>query len=515
MGFFKEFKKTWSDKEEFFNLGDRTVHRIQEGLYYRNCYTINNISLTYNLYTPDEYTLNIAFRNNLTNRPRNGGLNKMYDADAPEDYLYSRTDYGTRNYTPSLDVFFSKKMKHGQEFQMNVVGTIISTKSNRRYIEYEEGGKENQVDYITNIDGNKKSLWGELIYSKTFKSVIVSAGLRHDQSYTHNEYTGNNNPTVSSMNLATSSAFMDISGRLKGINYLLSLGGTRSFFKEGSLRSTYYTFTPTFRVNLTPHKYGWMQYQFSITPSIPSLSSLTDVEQMIDTIQIQRGNPSLRTYKSYSNTIMYSYSRGHLVAFAMLNHHYYDNPIMEEFFVENGKVVRMESNQCYAQDLSLYVDLSLRNIKFGKWEWNMQLYGGPTRMWSKGLTYNHTYNMILIGINTNVYYKKVGLGLDYRRGGGYLWGETFYSAEPRYFIDLLYKYKKFSAIAFIDFPFGRFKTRGERFSKVAPMKQKSFIKDEDQKLGISLRYSFEFGNKFTDRDRQAKHSDSDAGVLSY
>ena len=35
--------------------------------------------------------------------------------------------------------------------------------------------------------------------------------------------------------------------------------------------------------------------------SIPSLGSLTDVEQAMDTIQIVRGNPLLKTYQQFTN----------------------------------------------------------------------------------------------------------------------------------------------------------------------------------------------------------------------
>ena len=83
-----------------------------------------------------------------------------------------------------------------------------------------------------------------------------------------------------------------------------------------------------------------------------SLGSLTDVEQAMDTIQIVRGNPLLKTYQQFTNSLSYSYSKKQFNANLSVRHQYYDNPIMESIFVEDGKLILKDENQRSFQSLN-------------------------------------------------------------------------------------------------------------------------------------------------------------------
>lgn len=510
---FRDAKKSYSDTDESFYLGDRVIHRIKEGLYapYRNAW--HNIDLTYNLYDVDNYTLNVAFRNSLYNVPYGDSRSRMYDAGNP-DYIISHTQSDSHSYTPSLDIYFQKKMKNGQDVQVNVVGTLINSDSHRLYREYREDGGEDISNILTDVDTDKKSIWGEAIYGKSFDKVKLDGGIRHNYAYTDNVYTGDS-PARSSMYQMNSSVFVDLIGSVKGVNYMVSLGGTRSYFKEGNVKHTYYTFTPVLRLNGTPHKNGWMQYRFSIEPNIPSLSSLTDVEQWVDTIQIQRGNPNLRTYRSYKQKIEYTYSHKYFVWYTNMRYEYYDKPIMEEFLVENNKLVRTERNQRNLQDFGFYSTLSSRKLKWGDWALNLLVYGGAGVMWSKGYTYYHRCTNRLIGTYNTLYYKRFGLSFDYRVGGGALWGETFRHPENRCYITLRYQKGNLFAQLGVTYPFVKYKSGSERISKVAPSEQWNYDKNAQNRFNFYISYRFDFGKKFKERNRNARYKDSDTGVLKY
>ena len=510
-GFIRDSEKSWTDKDEWFHLGDKTIHRIQEGMYKRNAINMHNLSMTYNLFTPDNYTLNIAFRNEIQNAPHGGTNAKLYGAESL-DYTLAQSVSDRKSYTPSLDVYFKKQLKNNQDIQFNLVGTLIETESNKTYNELlNETVPLAQIQ--TNVDGSKKSIWGEAIYSKAFKNLSLSAGARHYQMYANNEYLINDVPTKASMNQANSSVFMDLQGKIKGVNYLLSLGGTRAFFKEGSQANDYYLFTPTFRVNFAPHKRGWMQYMFSMKPSIPSLSSLTSVEQQIDTLQIQRGNPNLKTYQVYDNSLRYAYNGNHLSVSFLIRHEYHDNPVMEEYFIENDKLVRMEQNQTYYQYAEFYSTLALRNIKWGDWSWNAQAAIGLARHWTKSPLYNHTHNVLLLSGSTSLYYKKLGYSLSIREGGGLLWGETILKAERVFNMGLTYTHKNLYLYGGINFPFWKYRNGSERVSKIAPVTLWNYIKDAERRVSFTLRYRFEFGKAFKDRNRNAGYSDKDSGIM--
>ena len=510
---FRDFKKSYSNTDESFYLGEQTVHRIKEGLYMPNRKAWHNIDLTYNLYDVDNYTLNVAFRNSLYNVPEGNGLNRMYNAGS-QDRIMSYTQSDSHSYTPSLDVYFQKEMKNGQNVQVNVVGTLINSDSHRLYREYRENSIADISRILTDVESEKKSIWGEAIYGKSFDKIKLDAGIRHNQAYTNNVYTGSS-PARSSMHQMNSSAFFDLIGSIKGVNYMVSIGGTRSYFKERDVRHTYYTFTPVLRLNGTPHKGGWMQYSFSINPNIPSLGSLTDVEQWVDTIQIQRGNPDLQTYRTYAQSLMYTYTHQYFTWYVKVSYEYCDNPIMEEFFVENNKLIRTDRNQRNHQSAQFYSTLSSRNLKWGDWSLNLQVYGGVGRYWSNGFNYTHTQNIGLIGTYNTIYYKQWGLNIDYRTGGGLLWGETFIRPENRFYMSLQRQWGNLLAIVGLTYPFIKYKTGSERVSKVAPMVQWNYDKGTQNRFYFYISYRFDFGKKFKERNRNAGYKDSDTGVLKY
>ena len=510
--FLRDSKKTWTDIDERFNLGNTTLHRIQKGQYSRNKVGLYNFSLTYNLFMPDNYTLNVAFRNELQNVPYGGTNAELYSERHSEPTFLNITN-DRKSYAPSLDVYFKKQFKNNQEIQVNAVGTLIDATSNRRYNEHTS--ENNLADIGTKVESDKKSIFGEAIYNKSSNNLVFSAGVRHIQAYAHNKYLTNNVLTPSSMNQANSSAFVDMQGKIKGLGYMLSLGGTRSYFKEGNEGLDYTLFTPTLRVNFVPHKNAWMQYLVGINSKTPSLSSLTNVEQMVDTIQIQRGNPNLRSYRVYNTYWTYSYNRNILSAYLLVQYQYYDNPIMEEFFAENNKLIRTEANQRYYQYGQVYTALSLRNIKWGNWSWNAQINMQFSRHWSKGERYNHTRNFFMIGGNTSLNYKNFGFYAEYRSGGGQLYGETITKYENLFSTGINYTHKNLRVSASILYPFGEYKNGSERISKIAPQTLWNFNRDVERQLSISIRYRFGFGKEFKERNRQAGYTDKDTGVMKY
>lgn len=507
-------KETRTDIDETFCLGDKTIHRIQEGINDKRVMGSHAFTLTYNLYSLDSYNLNIAFKNTFSNNPHEGNSNKLYNALFPEDFTYSKIKRSSRSYTPSLDVFFRKQFKHEQDIQINVVGTLIKTKSNRNYTEQRADGTE-LAQLWTDIDADKKSVWGEAIYGKVFKKVVLSIGTRHYQMYANNVYTGNNYPTVSSMHQMNSSAFFDLQGNIKKMGYLLSLGSTRSYFREGTEKHKYYIFTPTFRLNMTPHKGGWLQYQFSISSNIPSLSSLTDVEQQVDTIQIQRGNPRLKMYKLYDNQLMYVYRTKIFGILAMLQYQYYDNPIMDEFYVEYNKIIRTEANQINAQYITFFTNFQLFDVKIGEnWVWDLSIVPVFSRNWTKGENYKHVFDSFKLISSGNLFYKDFGLFFNIEQFGGRLWGETITKNDNRFGIGLKYRNKKLQFNIGIDYPFGKYKYGGtDRVSSVISTKAWCYDGIEEKAIWFRLRYRFEFGNKFKERNRETKHNDNDAGTL--
>ena len=505
-----------TDIDEVYSLETENIHRIQQGIDDKSKHFEHSLDLSYNLSEPDKYTFNVMFRNGIYDAPRMDQSNRLYDASDPEKSIFSKLRNKQFSYTPSLDLYYQRSLPHGQTITANVTGTLIHSTSDRLYSEFETAG-ENLATIRTDVTGNKRSIIGEAIYDRQFKSCVLSAGIRHYQMYAENKYTGSS-PITSEMNQAKSSAFADFQGSIqKKISYGISAGLTRSYFEEGGLKHTYYTFTPTVRVNFAPHKNGNINYRFNTEPTIPSLSSLTDVEQAIDTLQIVRGNPALKTYSVYNNTLNYSYMKGHFMFIMNVSHSYRDNCIMESVFAEGDKLISMEENQRSYQMLNFQPAFIIRGLDIGKLKnfLTLSLEGGFVRYWSNGNKYTHTYNNFYYNLQAMLSYKQFALMGQFCKNKHTLWGETITKGENVTGILANYTHKRFQLGAGMLFPFtNNYKNGKERVSKVAPYSSWSYVKEAGQMVILKLSYNFEFGKKYNAAKRRTNNSDKESGILN-
>ncbi len=504
------------ESHETFYLGDRTIDRIKEGIEDESpsLSFINNLNLTYNLTKADKYVFNAIFRNNLSNAPYQNELNKMWAVGSTES-IYSYVNNHTSSYSPALDLYFQHTLPHQQSIQVNVTGTLIHTKNNRKYKEYKD---ENAplADIQTLVDGDKRSVIGEAIYEKNFKEVKLSGGVRHYQMRTENEYKGSH-PTTSKMDQSQTSAFFEVQGKVKDFSYAGSVGMTRAWFKESEEDHAYYTFTPTVRLSYNLKKAGFLRYRFNISPAIPSLGSLTDVEQAMDTIQIVRGNPLLKTYQQFTNSLSYSYSKKQFNANLSVRHQYYDNPIMESIFVEDGKLILKDENQRSFQSLNTELMAGINGATLFGLKDFLTLYasGGYTRSWSEGLNYSHMYDEFYYSVMAQVQYKDFSLLGQFRKVQNNFFGETIKKNENQTAFMAMYTRRNLQAGIGIMFPFtNNYKVGKERISKVAPFRSETFVRETGQMVVLRMGYTFEFGRKHKAGNKGLNNSDTDSGIIN-
>lgn len=504
------------ESHETFFLDDHTIDRFKKGIEDESTSlsTLNNVNLTYNLTKNDKYVFNAIFRNSMRNVPYQKELNKMWAVGDTEP-IFSYTHNHISSYSPALDLYFQHTLPHQQSIQLNVTGTLIHTKNNRKYKEYETGNAP-LTDILTLVDGDKRSIIGEAIYDKNFQKVKLSGGARHYQMLTENEYKGSN-PTTSRMNQSKTSAFFEVQGKVKDFSYAGSVGMTRAWFKEGNEAHTYYTFTPTLRLGYNLSKYGFLRYRFNINPAIPSLSALTDVEQVIDTIQIVRGNPLLKTFRQFTNSLSYNFSKKKLNINLSVRHLYYDKPIMESVFVEDGKLILMDKNQKSYQSLNSELMIGTNGASLFGLKNFLTLYAtfGYDRTWSKGLDYNHVCDNFYYNLMMQLQYKHFAVLGQFRKVADYLYGETIQKNENQTVFMAMYTKQHLQAGIGIMFPFtNNYKTGKERLSQVAPLRSETFVRESGQLVMLRLGYTFEFGRKHKAGRKGLDNNDTENGIIN-
>ena len=84
---------------------------------------------------------------------------------------------------------------------------------------------------------------------------------------------------------------------------------------------------------------------------------MSAIEQVIDSLQIQRGNPNLESYLYYRTSLDGEWSKGIFHTYFSMSYNYKPNAIMDEKYVEGNKIIQTWDNQKNWQSLTPMVQL--------------------------------------------------------------------------------------------------------------------------------------------------------------
>lgn len=505
------FKELWYDKKETFTFDNASQ-------YHRNQHAESNGkknvqqwgAITYNLQDNDKYMLNITAGFSHYNDPALRMKGELYTEEFPTS-ITSRDEWKhNRNLSPNLDIYFQRNLKHKQFLALNVVGTYINTKNRSSYVELLN--ESPVVDYYSGVRGKKYSLIAEGIYEKGFKNGgRLSTGVRHTQGYADNDYKGTLQYN-SQMKQADTYAYAQYSGKWKKLGYRFGLGITRSWFQQIEQEDyETYSLNPRLNLNYTFNDQWSASLNGNVSTINPSLSELSAVEQLTDSLQSQRGNPNLKPYSYYRNTLRLNYSKG-IWDIGMRGQYYYrDNVIMEEILCENNKFVHSFANHPNYSNLTFGLDARVGML------WNiLQLSGSiesvSTR--SHGRDYRHTRNSIGWDAGATFMYKNFTATIEYSHNSDYFFGEDLSTGEEAHMIQLQYRWKRLKMGVIMFNPFQKdYKREEANWNKYAGYSYHYHIDDIARMICVTLSWNMNFGRDYKSSNKKIKNIDTDAGVL--
>ena len=199
------------DYDETWRYPDREVSRRETGSPVRIGADMFQGSLGYSIANGGRYFFSARVnldRNHVPAKEEGDRRTVLYTSEQDRPVaIYEHTR--ENSISPSLDLYFQRSLGGGRQLTFDIVGTYIGTDSRRIYREsaMAAGGMGydgNQVeDYggrtamggilpevVSDVSGDRYSLIAEGIYEQPLGSGRLSAGLRHMQAYTRNEYRG-------------------------------------------------------------------------------------------------------------------------------------------------------------------------------------------------------------------------------------------------------------------------------------------------------------------------------------
>lgn len=493
---------------ETFNYPDRVLENTEVGFPTKVKYDNLNTSLNYN-YAGSRSMLNIALRNQYSNTPNSPSDRKslLYQ----DEKTYAIGDFQkSKTVIPSLDIYYQLNLKNDQYLYVDLVGTYLNSRVSRSYSMTEEG--EIPAVVLSSTDGDKYSLIGELIYERNLKSGKLNMGMKHTQSHVSNTYDGDISSKVE-MNTAESYLFAEYQGGLKKVNYTVGIGVMRTYNEQERATQEKYIFRPSLTISYNAPANIFMRYNAFMSGYSPSLSGLSDVEQIIDAYQIRRGNPQLKSVTFFSNSMSASWRR-RLVSIELFGRYSYDHkPIMEETLYENGKFVRTSANQRGFHRLNLSATVQVAP----SWLNYLSVSVTPffNRYISYGNNYTHTYSNFGLRGSIMGMYKNWSAMVQMNTSYQDLWGETITKDEKEHSIAIGYNRDKWSVQAMIVNPFTKkYDNENVNLSGLASSRYVCYTKNFTRALMINVSFNLDFGKNHRESGKRINNSDTDTGILS-
>lgn len=509
----RDFYGMSRDNEEIFHLADGTVlHRKETGDPSHASMFMHNLNLNYSVQDPEKYLFNATFRYWNNHQPHWDYRGILSNLDNPDDYVDMVDLNSSDNQVPALDLYYQRNLKNDQTLVFNVVGTYNRTSSHRFY--QESRGEELLTDINNRVSGKKYSLIGEAIYEKKLANGnSLSGGVWHTQSFSDNEYR-NGHDYDTHMDQSASSIYGEFKGKVRKLDYMLGVELARLYYKqEGTDDSDqFYTFNPRFTLQYALPGQSFIRLKGYVGNLSPSLGNLNAVEQVIDSLQLQRGNPRLESYMSYLLDLNYEYQKGIFYALVNGTNEYVPNAIMDEKYQEGNKIIQTWNNQ---KNWQRVVGSAMFRVGPIKDILQFSFTGGVNHYISNGNTYSHRYTNWYCNMQASLTWKKFMLMYQMNTNWNRFWGETLEGGENIQMFMAKYNFKNLSLGIGAFNPFSdNWKVQSENWNQYASSKKTSYIKESSRLFVVSVSYNFSFGRTYKAGQKRLNNSDSDSGVMS-
>lgn len=267
-------------------------------------YTYHNMRLKYD-FTRDVNTLFSATFSVTPSNSRRRVIARSHDTYFGDYDNYNRTK--SKDMAPSLDLFFKRNFNGKNTLEVQVVGTLSSSDYRRtNSYRYADGTAD---DYVMDVDSRRRSLISEVCYSHEFSGrTSLSAGYQNTLSRSTNTYlTSDYKPVLTENN---NYVYVRL-GQQIGNVYLSAATGAKLFWIKNDMNKR------RFVRNLSSAQLSWnigshwnIRGAFSYSPSIPSLTSLTDYPQQQTPYLISNGNPDLKVPENFTYQLSATYRTG-------------------------------------------------------------------------------------------------------------------------------------------------------------------------------------------------------------
>ncbi len=470
-------------------------------------YLTNQMQLKYD-YSP---SLNTLFSATFYATPNSNSNRRLAHTADSELGDYDNLDKShSKGFSPSLDLFFRRKFNDRNTLEAQVVGTISSSdyRHDNTYT-YPDGRGE---IYSINADSRRRSLISEVSYIHTFSDKTeLSAGFQNTVSHSTNTYldtdykpvlTENNNYLYASL------------GQSIGKFYLSLSSGLKMYWIKNDLNKR------NFVRNLSRAQINWYINQkwrlfgsFVYSPSIPSLSALTDYPQQVSPYLVSNGNPDLKVSETFTYNLGASFNYKKFNATLITAYVNSNNSVIGDItYLGDRLFLSQSANARYYRQYAGRLVLQLNGVAgFGaNMSLNLNHYETAGSNWS--------HNLTSFSADFSLWWNKGPFTISYWRKipGKSLYGYQVGKEENGDALQFQYRPDKHWNLG-VSWMY-MFDKKGTRYpawsySPVNPSYRDRYIKDNGNMVVLSAVYTADFGSIFRTARRSLNNSDNGSSLL--
>ncbi len=470
-------------------------------------YLTNQMQLKYD-YSP---SLNTLFSATFYATPSSNGNRRLAHTADSELGNYDNIDKSSsKGFSPSLDLFFRRKFNDRNALEAQVVGTLSSSdyRHDNTYI-YPDDREE---IYSTNADSRRRSLISEVSYIHTFSvKTELSAGFQNTISHSTNTYldtdykpvlTENNNYLYAGLGQSVGKFYFSLSSGLK-MYWIKNDMNKRNFVRNLSRAQINWYINQKWRL------FG----SFVFSPSIPSLSALTDYPQQVSPYLVSNGNPDLKVSETFTYNLGASFNYKKFNATLITAYVNSNNSVIGDItYLGDRLFLSQSANARYYRQYAGRLVLQLNGVAgFGaNMSLNLNHYETAGSNWS--------HNLTSFSADFSLWWNKGPFTISYWRKipGKSLYGYQVGKEENGDALQFQYRPDKHWNLG-VSWMY-MFDKKGTRYpawsySPVNPSYTDRYIKDNGNMVVLSAVYTADFGSIFRTARRSLNNSDNGSSLL--
>ncbi|MGM9694613.1 MAG: hypothetical protein ACI3YC_06360 [Alloprevotella sp.] len=284
----------------------------------------HNLQARYSRIDADKNAFLATFSAQIDDEPRN---QKRTDVTYPDGRLVSENTTQTEKViNPGLDLYWKTNWGKQHTFIANASGTYVHTDYDYRFASFDRS-----FGYGTL--GKTWALRSEAIYENRMKTFTLSAGMRFNQQYTDNDYSGDAS-LRSQIHLSKFNVFAQLQGSLGKLRYMAGMELTREYYhQQGEATYDKLWLQPKLNLFLPISKRLSLNYSFTTTPSPSKLQNTNNIAIVTNEMECSLGNPNRITARRDDHTLTLNLQSPRLQNSFMVFFRHNAHPAMQHFFL--------------------------------------------------------------------------------------------------------------------------------------------------------------------------------------